>query len=107
MHHCRRDLSGRIAKFNISLARAGLLQDMLGSRNPAPASAATIENPQETEMRLKLLSPGEMNPEQKSTYDESIASKRGRPPPPMMAWLNSPDPGDRAALDLALRMVRP
>ena len=42
-------------------------------------------------MRLKLLSPGEMSPEQKTTYDESIASKRGRPPPPMMAWLNSPE----------------
>ncbi len=42
-------------------------------------------------MRLKLLSPGEMNEDQKSTYDESIASKRGSPPPPMMAWLNSPE----------------
>jgi 4-carboxymuconolactone decarboxylase len=42
-------------------------------------------------MRLKLLSPGEMNPEQKQTYDESIAGKRGAPPAPMMAWLNSPE----------------
>jgi len=42
-------------------------------------------------MRLKLLSPDEMSPEQRATYDESIASKRGRPPPPMMAWLNSPE----------------
>ncbi len=42
-------------------------------------------------MRLKLLSPGEMNEDQRQTYDESIASKRGRPPPPMMAWLNSPE----------------
>ena len=42
-------------------------------------------------MRLKLLSPGEMSAEQKETYDESIASKRGAPPPPMMAWLNSPE----------------
>jgi len=41
-------------------------------------------------MRLKLLSPGEMNPEQKETYDESIAGKRGAAPAPMMAWLNSP-----------------
>src|ERR1700712_5487197 len=41
-------------------------------------------------MRLKLLSPGEMNAEQKETYDESIAGKRGAPPAPMMAWLNSP-----------------
>ena len=85
-------------------------------------------------MRLKLLSPGEMNTEQKETYDELIAGKRGAPPAPMMAWLNSPemarhatrlgevmrfntivsgetvgdrDPGHRPALDLALRMVRP
>mgnify|MGYP003296649387 CR=1 FL=1 len=42
-------------------------------------------------MRLKLLSPGEMSAEQKETYDESIAGKRGAPPAPMMAWLNSPD----------------
>jgi 4-carboxymuconolactone decarboxylase len=41
-------------------------------------------------MRLKLLSPGEMNADQKQTYDESIAGKRGKPPAPMMAWLNSP-----------------
>ena len=42
-------------------------------------------------MRLKLLSPGEMTPEQKDTYDEAIAGKRGAPPAPMMAWLNSPE----------------
>jgi len=42
-------------------------------------------------MRLKLLSPGEMSADQKQTYDESIAGKRGAPPPPMMAWLNSPE----------------
>ncbi len=42
-------------------------------------------------MRLKLLSPGEMSPEQKETYDEAISGKRGAPPAPMMAWLNSPD----------------
>jgi 4-carboxymuconolactone decarboxylase len=52
--------------------------------------AATIEKPEETGMRLKLLSPGEMSSEQKETYDESIAGKRGSPPAPMMAWLNSP-----------------
>src|SRR5258708_19601433 len=43
------------------------------------------------DMRLKLLSPGEMNEDQKQTYDESIAGKRGAPPAPMMAWLNSPE----------------
>jgi 4-carboxymuconolactone decarboxylase len=42
-------------------------------------------------MRLKLLSPDEMTADQKQTYDESIAGKRGAPPPPMMAWLNSPE----------------
>jgi 4-carboxymuconolactone decarboxylase len=51
----------------------------------------TIEKQEETDMRLKLLSPGEMNAEQKQTYDESIAGKRGAPPAPMMAWLNSPE----------------
>ena len=42
-------------------------------------------------MRLKLLSPGEMNADQKQTYEEAIAGKRGAAPAPMMAWLNSPD----------------
>ena len=42
-------------------------------------------------MRLKLLSPGEMNENQKQTYDEAIAGKRGSAPAPMMAWLNSPE----------------
>src|SRR5260370_5849526 len=55
------------------------------------AEAATIEKKEETDMRLKLISPGEMSADQKETYDESIAGKRGAPPAPMMAWLNSPD----------------
>ena len=42
-------------------------------------------------MRLKLLSPGEMSENQKQTYDEAIAGKRGSAPAPMMAWLNSPE----------------
>jgi 4-carboxymuconolactone decarboxylase len=50
-----------------------------------------LENKEETTMRLKLLSPGEMNESQRQTYDESIAGKRGKPPAPMMAWLNSPE----------------
>src|ERR1700732_2945586 len=53
--------------------------------------AAAIEKPEETEMRLKLLSPGEMSGDQKETYDESSAGTRGPPPAPMMAWLNSPE----------------
>jgi 4-carboxymuconolactone decarboxylase len=56
-----------------------------------PPTNSAPRKSEETEMRLKLLSPGEMTEEQKSTYDESIASKRGSPPPPMMAWLNSPE----------------
>jgi hypothetical protein len=32
-----------------------------------------LENKEETTMRLKLLSPGEMNENQRQTYDESIA----------------------------------
>jgi 4-carboxymuconolactone decarboxylase len=57
---------------------------------------ATIEKQEETDMRLKLLSPGEMSADQKQTYDESIAGKRGAPPPPMMAWLNSPEMAQHA-----------
>jgi len=47
-------------------------------------------------MRLKLLSPGEMSADQKQTYDEAIAGKRGSAPPPMMAWLNSPEMASHA-----------
>jgi 4-carboxymuconolactone decarboxylase len=88
---CWIDLSRRIAEFNISLARAMRLQ--LWSWPPIRCirKAATIEKAEETDMRLKLLSLGEMNEDQKKTYDESIASKRGSAPPPMMAWLNSPE----------------
>src|ERR1700709_547038 len=42
-------------------------------------------------MRLKLLSPGEMNEDQKQTYREWTAGTRGAPPAPMMAWLSSPE----------------
>jgi 4-carboxymuconolactone decarboxylase len=64
---------------------------MIGLRETAVMDAATIEKPEETQMRLKLLSPGEMSADQRQTYDESIAGKRGAPPAPMMAWLNSPE----------------
>jgi len=53
--------------------------------------ACVILTIRENAMRLKLLSPDEMSDDQRQTYDESIASKRGSPPPPMMAWLNSPE----------------
>src|SRR5262249_33546229 len=52
--------------------------------------AIRIEKQEETTMRLKLLSLGEMNADQKQTYEEAIAGKRGSAPAPMMAWLNSP-----------------
>jgi 4-carboxymuconolactone decarboxylase len=55
------------------------------------ATCVTIEKQEETDMRLKLLSPGEMSADQKEIYDEAIAGKRGAPPAPMMAWLNSPE----------------
>src|SRR5690348_11538822 len=68
---------------------------------PAPVAArhdrvyslagVMIEKQEETDMRLKLLSPGEMNEAQKQTYDEAIAGKRGSAPAPMMAWLFSPE----------------
>jgi 4-carboxymuconolactone decarboxylase len=52
---------------------------------------AAIEKKEETPMRLKLISPDEMNADQKATYDEAVAGKRGSAPAPMMAWLNSPE----------------
>jgi 4-carboxymuconolactone decarboxylase len=53
--------------------------------------AAAIEKKEETPMRLKLISPDEMNADQKATYDEAVAGRRGSAPAPMMAWLNSPE----------------
>jgi 4-carboxymuconolactone decarboxylase len=53
--------------------------------------SSTSRKQQETKMRLKLLSPDQMSADQKATYDEAVAGKRGRPPAPMMAWLNSPE----------------
>src|SRR5258708_10197259 len=85
------DLSHRIAEFNISLAPT-MRRRMWSWRGiGCIRRVATLEKPEETEMRLKLLSPGEMSEDQKQTYDESIAGKRGAPPPPMMGWLNSPE----------------
>jgi 4-carboxymuconolactone decarboxylase len=73
-------------------ALAHAAADVVISFNPVySAQAIRIEKQEETDMRLKLLSPGEMNPDQKQTYDESIVGKRGAPPAPMMAWLNSPE----------------
>jgi 4-carboxymuconolactone decarboxylase len=80
-----------MADFNISVAPLMARPDVALLSNPVYAQGPAIEKQEETEMRLKLLSPGEMSTDQKETYDESIAGKRGAPPAPMMAWLNSPE----------------
>jgi 4-carboxymuconolactone decarboxylase len=59
--------------------------------DPVYSQGSDAKNRGKPEMRLKLLSPGEMSADQKETYDEAIAGKRGAPPAPMMAWLNSPE----------------
>ena len=51
----------------------------------------TIKKPEKTVMRLKLISPDEMNADQKAVHDEAVAGKRGAAPAPMLAWLNSPE----------------
>ena len=45
----------------------------------------------ETNMRLKTLSPGEMNDDQKAIRDESTAGKRGTFTPPARAWIHAPE----------------
>src|ERR1700751_1281782 len=52
---------------------------------------AAIEIKGETAMRLNLISPDEMSADQKATYDEAVAGKRGSAPAPMLAWLSSPE----------------
>jgi hypothetical protein len=121
------DLSDGLAEFNKSIRDGQPARHVAMTADRVYSQVRAIEKPEETDMRLKLLSPGEMNADQKQTYDESIAGKRGAPPPPMMAWLNSPepwsvpavryvissktvgdrDPGHRTPLDLALRVVCP
>jgi 4-carboxymuconolactone decarboxylase len=49
------------------------------------------EKAEETTMRLQLISPDEMNADQKAIHDEALAGKRGAAPAPMLAWLNSPE----------------
>src|SRR6476469_8556052 len=71
-------------------ARALAARDVIVLPVRGVTDVAMSKKQEETDMRLKLLSPGEMSADQKQTYDESIAGKRGAPPP-MMAWLNSPE----------------
>lgn len=42
-------------------------------------------------MRIKPISPDEMTPAQKEVYDANVASKRGRMPAPVHAWIRSPE----------------
>src|SRR5436305_10461227 len=85
------DLSDDLAEFNMSVGDGQSARHVAMAPDRVYSQGRAIEKPEETEMRLKLLSPGEMNADQKQTYEESIAGKRGAPPPPMMAWLNSPE----------------
>jgi 4-carboxymuconolactone decarboxylase len=61
------------------------------ARSAISVVAARLEKKEETLMRLKLISPDEMNADQKATYDEAVAGKRGSAPAPMLAWLSSPE----------------
>jgi 4-carboxymuconolactone decarboxylase len=47
-------------------------------------------------MRVPTLEPDQMNAAQRAAYDATVAGKRGRMPPPAMAWLHSPEFCDRA-----------
>ena len=47
-------------------------------------------------MRVPTLEPEQMNAAQRAAYDATVAGKRGRMPPPAMAWLHSPEFCDRA-----------
>lgn len=46
-------------------------------------------------MRIKPISPDEMNAEQKDVYDANVRSKRGRMPAPVHAWIRSPQMAKR------------
>src|SRR3954469_19842706 len=85
------DLSDGLAEFNMSVRDGQSARNVAMTADRVYSQGRAIEKTEETDMRLKLLSPGEMNADQKQTYDESIAGKRGAPPAPMMAWLNSPE----------------
>jgi 4-carboxymuconolactone decarboxylase len=66
------------------------------ARSAISVVAARLEKKEETLMRLKLISPDEMNADQKATYDEAVAGKRGSAPAPMLAWLSSPEMAQHA-----------
>jgi 4-carboxymuconolactone decarboxylase len=66
------------------------------ARSAISVVAARLEKKEETLMRLRLISPDEMNADQKATYDEAVAGKRGSAPAPMLAWLSSPEMAQHA-----------
>ena len=47
-------------------------------------------------MRLKILTDAEMNDAQKAVVEATVKGKRGRVPPPALAWLHSPEYAVRA-----------
>src|SRR5438067_12094664 len=81
------DLSNGLAEFNKSIRDGQPARHVAMTADRVYSQVRAIEKPEETDMRLKLLSTVEMNADQKQTYDESIAGKRGAPQQPMMARL--------------------
>jgi len=53
------------------------------------------DNFKERRMRIERVSPDEMSAEQKEVYDANVASKRGRMPAPVHAWIRSPQMAKR------------
>jgi len=47
-------------------------------------------------MRLKVLTESEMSDAQKAVVEATVKGKRGRVPPPALAWLHSPEYANRA-----------
>ena len=49
----------------------------------------------EAAMRLKLLEDADMNDAQRAVVEATVKGKRGRMPPPTLAWLHSPEFANR------------
>ncbi len=47
-------------------------------------------------MRFKSLNRDEMTEAQRAVVDDATAGKRGTAPPPVLAWLHSPEMAQRA-----------
>jgi 4-carboxymuconolactone decarboxylase len=87
----RNQLNRHPAEFNTASTASVRPVDVASAGDYVYSQFEQRKNQEETEMRLKLLSPDEMSGEQRETYEEAIAGKRGAAPAPMMAWLNSPE----------------